>query len=102
MFLGKAVSMGGVCPLTSASVTMDMGAGTAQSPVPLVAGAPAVDTRVPVTMAPRVTRSQASARVPRAGEEPGVTRRVRETDMAAAVRRYASVKMVRTKYSPLS
>ena len=54
-----------------------------------------MDTRVPVTMEPRVIQSQARARVLLAGEVPGVRRRVQDTDTEAAVPRSANAKMVK-------
>ena len=54
-----------------------------------------MDTRVPVTMEPRVIQSQARARVLLAGEVPGVRRRVQDTDTGAAVPRSANAKMVK-------
>ena len=58
-------------------------------------GVQTVDTRVPVTMEPRVIQSQARASVLLAGEVPGVRRRVQDTDTGAAVPRSANAKMVK-------
>ena len=61
-------------------------------------GVQTVDTRVPVTMEPRVIQSQARARVLLAGEVPGVRRRVQDTDTEAAVPRSANAKMVKVQH----
>ena len=91
---GPDVSTARVWPRTRARVITATEAGAAPCPVPQAAGARAVATRVLVITAPRVTRWQARARVPRAGEERDVTRDAPGRDTVRGARRSASAKTV--------
>ena len=94
IFSDLPVNMVPVCLLTNVTVITD----TVEEIVPChvlqADGAPHVGTRVPVIMGPRVILSLDNARVPLAGGETRVIRRVPVTDMDRTVWRYASVKMV--------
>ena len=83
-----------VCLQTNATVITDMEEEIVPCRVLQADGVLHVDTRVPVTMVPRVILSLDGARVPLAGGETRVIRRVPVTDMDRTVWRYASVKMV--------
>lgn len=56
LFVDPRANMDPVSLPTNATVIMDTEAETVQCRVPLADGAPPVDTRVPVTMGPRVTQ----------------------------------------------